>query len=129
MNALTIVDTDVLIDAASQISEAIDCLDGLEQNSMLAISVITQMELFVGCRNKTELGNTKRFLQRFQVLKLSEQISDKAIGLLLQYRLSHGLAIPDALIAATAITFNQPFISKNQRDYRFISELQLLPYP
>ena len=129
MNALTIVDTDVLIDAASQISKAIDCLDGFEQNSMLAISVITQMELFVGCRNKTELGNTKRFLQRFQVLKLSEQISDKAIGLLLQYRLSHGLAIPDALIAATAITFNQPFISKNQRDYSFISGLQLLPYP
>ena len=129
MNALTIVDTDILIDAALQINKAIDCLDGLEQNSMLAISVITQMELFVGCRNKTELGNTKRFLQRFQVLKLSDQISDKAIGLLLQYRLSHGLAIPDALIAATAITFNQPFISKNQRDYRFISGLRLLPYP
>ena len=128
MNALTIVDTDVLIDAALQISKAIDCLDGLEQNSMLSVSVITQMELFVGCRNKTELGNTKRFLQRFQVLKLSDQISDKAIGLLLQYRLSHGLAIPDALIAATAITFNQPFISKNQRDYRFISGLRLLPY-
>lgn len=128
MNALTIVDTDVLIDAALQISKAIGCLDGLEQNSMLAVSVITQMELFVGCRNKTELGNTKRFLQRFQVLKLSDQISDKAIDLLLQYRLSHGLAIPDALIAATAITFNQPFISKNQRDYRFISGLRLLPY-
>jgi predicted nucleic acid-binding protein len=129
VNALTIIDTDVLIDAALQISKAIDCLDGLEQNSMLAISVITQMELFVGCRNKTELGNTKRFLQRFQVLKLSDPISDKAIGLLLQYRLSHGLAIPDALIAATAITSNQPFISKNQRDYRFISGLRLLPYP
>ena len=128
VNALTIVDTDILIDAALQINKAIDCLDGLEQNSMLAVSVITQMELFVGCRNKTELGNTKRFLQRFQVLKLSDQISDKAIGLLLQYRLSHGLAIPDALIAATAITFNQPFISKNQRDYRFISGLRLLPY-
>jgi predicted nucleic acid-binding protein len=62
------------------------------------------------------------------VLKLSDQISDKEIDLLLQYRLSHGLAIPDALIAATAITFNQSFISKNQRDYRFISGLRLLPY-
>ncbi len=27
------------------------------------------------------------------------------------------------------MTMNQPFISKNQRDYRFISGLQLLPYP
>jgi predicted nucleic acid-binding protein len=52
-----------------------------------------------------------------------------AVDLLRQYRLSHGLAIPDALIAATAITLDQPFISKNQRDYRFIDGLQLLPYP
>jgi len=38
-------------------------------------------------------------------------------------------ALVDALIAATAIALNQPFISKNQRDYQFISGLQLLPYP
>jgi predicted nucleic acid-binding protein len=63
------------------------------------------------------------------VLKLNEQISDAAVDLLRQYRLSHGLAIPDALIAATAIVLNRPLISKNQRDYRFISRLQLLPYP
>lgn len=129
MNTITIVDTDILIDAARQVSEAIDRLDDIEQKSALAISVITQMELFVGCRNKTELRNTEHFLQRFQVLKLTEQISDITVDLLRRYRLSHGLAIPDALIAATAITLNQPFTSKNQRDYRFISGLQLLPYP
>ena len=67
--------------------------------------------------------------QRFHVLKLTEQISDTAVALLQQYRLRYGLAIPDALIAATAITVNQPFISKNQRDYRFIKGLQLLSYP
>ncbi|MGQ9628171.1 MAG: type II toxin-antitoxin system VapC family toxin [Anaerolineae bacterium] len=129
MNALIIVDTDILIDVALQISEAIDFLAELEQKSTLAISAITQMELFVGCRSKTELRHTERFLRRFQVLKLNEQISDMAIDLLRRYRLSHGLTIPDALVAATAITVNQPFISKNQRDYGFISELQLLPYP
>jgi len=129
VSAFTIVDTDILIDAALQISEAVSCLDDIEQRSALAISVITQMELFVGCRNKTELRNTERFLRRFRVLKLNEHISDVALDLLRQYRLSHGLAIPDALIAATAIVLSQPFISKNQRDYSFISGLQLLPYP
>ncbi len=129
MSALIIVDTDILIDAAWQVSEAVNCLDSIEQKSALAISVVTQMELVVGCRNKTELRNMERFLQRFQVLKLNEQICDTAVELLCQYRLSHGLAMPDALIAATAITLNQPFITKNQRDYRFISGLQLLPYP
>lgn len=129
MNTLTIVDTDILIDVALQTREAIDCLDEIEQISSLAISVITQMELFVGCRNKTELRKTERFLQRFRILRLNEQISDTAIYLLHQYRLSHGLAIPDALIAATALTQNQDFITKNQHDYRFISGLRLLSYP
>jgi predicted nucleic acid-binding protein len=45
------------------------------------------------------------------------------------YALSHGLQIPDALIAATALALNIPLLSKNQRDYRFISGLSLLPYP
>lgn len=125
-NTSTIVDTDILIDAALQISEAVDCLDEIEQRSTLATSSITQMELFVGCRNKTELRKTERFLQRFLVIKLNERISDTAIHLLHQYRLSHALAIPDALIAATALTLNQDFITKNQRDYRFISGLRLL---
>lgn len=129
MNTFTIVDTDILIDAARQVSAAVNCLGEIEQKSALAISVITQMELFVGCCSKTELRHTERFLQRFQVLKLNEQISDTAVDLLRQYRLSHGLAIPDALIAATAIALNRPLISKNQRDYRFISRLHLLPYP
>lgn len=129
MNVLTIVDTDILIDAARQISEAVDCLAQIEHQSVLAVSAITQMELLVGCRNKAELRNTERFLQRFQVLKLNELMCDTALELLRRYRLTHGLMIADALIAATAMTINQPFISKNQRDYHFISGLQLLPYP
>lgn len=58
-----------------------------------------------------------------------EAIADEAVSLLRTYRLSHGLLIPDALIAATALTENLPLVSKNQRDYRFIANLQLLPYP
>ncbi len=129
MSILTIVDTDILIDAGQDVQEAVECLVNIEEHSMPAVSVITQMELLVGCRNSTEQRRAERFLERFQVLKLTEQVSDTAINLLRQYRLRYGLAIPDALIAATALTLNQPFISKNQRDYRFIKGLQLLPYP
>ena len=129
MSILTIVDTDILIDVGRDVPEAAECLTRIEQHSVPAISVITQMELLVGCRNKAEQRHVERFLERFHVLKLTEQVSDTAINLLRQHRLRHGLAIPDALIAATAIALNQPFISKNQRDYRFIKGLQLLPYP
>ena len=129
MADFTIVDTDILIDVGRGISEAIAYLEELETNSQLAISAVTQMELIVGCRNKTELQDLEKFLSRFQLLKIGEAISDQAVALLRQYRLSHGLLIADALIAATAMVGNYSFVSKNQRDYRFIDALNLSPYP
>jgi hypothetical protein len=129
VNGLTIVDTDILIDAATQVGEAVDCLDQIERQTSLGVSVVTEMELIVGCRSKTELRKVEHFLQRFQVVRLNEQACDTAVELLRKYRLSHGLLIPDALIAATAITLGHSLVSKNQRDYRFIEGLQLLPYP
>jgi predicted nucleic acid-binding protein len=125
----TLIDTDILIDAGRGDADAIACLNRLQPASSLATSVITEMELIVGCRNKVELQDLANFLKSFQVVKLNETTSDKAVELLTTYRLSHGLLISDAFIAATALVLNWPFISKNQRDYRFIAGLNLLPYP
>ena len=75
------------------------------------------------------MRDLEQFLRRFRILKLNEAISDKAVELLLQYRLSHGLLIADALIAATALSWDYPLASKNQRDYQFMVDLDLLPYP
>ena len=129
MADFTIVDTDILIDAGRGLGEAVACLQGIESGSNLAARVVTQMELFVGCRDKTELQEVENFLRRFHLLKLTEDISDTAADLLRRYRLSHGLLIADALIAATALVSDAPLISKNQRDYRFIADLNLLTYP
>lgn len=127
--ALIIIDTDILIDVGRGDETAIDCVQHIEKQFKLAISVVTQMELIVGCRNKVELNKLKKFLQYFQCLKLTEQISDRAVNLLGQYRLSHGLLIADALIAATALEYDEELITKNQRDYRFIGGLKLQFYP
>lgn len=127
--ALIIADSDILIDVARGETDAVDCLLRLEKTSMLAVSAVSQMELIVGCRNKKELEILESFLRRFQILKITEQIADRAVDLLTQYFLSHGLLIADALIAATALVHNEAFITKNQRDFRFIAGLNLLPYP
>lgn len=125
---LTIIDTDILIDEGRGISDAANFLNRLESTSLLAISVVTQMELTVGCRNKAEQRDLTKFLRRFQVMSITSEVSDTAIELLQQYNLSHGLLIADALIAATALTSAQPFATKNQRDFRFIAGLNLIEY-
>ena len=129
MTKKLLIDTDILIDVASNISIATNRLQSEQKNSALVISVITQMELTVGCRNKTELQHLKKFLRNYELIAINESISLKAVELVTNYRLSHGLLIPDALIAATAININIPLLSKNQKDYRFIPELNLLSYP
>jgi predicted nucleic acid-binding protein len=124
-----IVDTDILIDIARSIPEALTYVANLEQRAILGISSVTYMELLIGCRNKTEQRKVERFVRRFELAKLNELIADRAIALLQQYRLSHGLLIADGLIAATTLVMDKPLATKNQRDYRFIAGLTLLPYP
>jgi predicted nucleic acid-binding protein len=124
-----LIDTDILIDVANNDATAKARLTAESQNATLAVSTITVMELVVGCRNKSELQTLNRFLSQFQIFTLTNTISDRATELLQTYFLSHGLLIADALIAATAIENQSPLISKNQRDFRFIQELNLLPYP
>lgn len=127
--SFALVDTDILIDLAADSRQAIDSIKTLEQEFTLAVSTITVMELTVGCRNKVELRNMEKLLERFEVVPLNELVSSTAINLIKKYRLSHGLLIADALIASTAIANDYPLASKNQRDYKFISGLNVLPYP
>lgn len=129
MSRTVVIDTDILVDVGRGVDEASSFLAGLEKESQLALSAITQMELIVGCRNKIELQRVDSFLRRFRVIPVTETVTDKAVELLRQFRLSHGLLIADALIAATAVQWGLPLVSKNQRDYRFIDELELMPYP
>lgn len=128
MNIL-VVDTDIIIDVGRYIQVAIDRLDEENKNSILCISSVTQMELIIGCLNKTELLHLHKFLKRFEIIDLKSSISKKAIELLYNYRLSHGLLIADSLIASTALVLDADFLTKNQKDYRFIEGIKLKKYP
>ncbi len=125
---LFIVDTDILIDYSRGIEKAKASIVEFEIENRLAISVITQLELMVGCENKQDFKLLNTFLQDFEVIPLNASISDKAVELFEMFRLSHGVMIPDMLIASTAIVLDVPLISKNQKDFRFIKDLKLRNY-
>ena len=67
----------------------------------------------------------RNHLELIAVLPLTEPISSRFVELMEAYSLSHKLAIPDALIAATALTHHAPLYTLNLKDFRFIPDLVL----
>jgi predicted nucleic acid-binding protein len=59
-----------------------------------------------------------------QQFPLDADISNHFLNLLEGYALSHKLSVPDALIAATALTREIPLYTLNYRDFQFIPHLQ-----
>jgi len=120
-----LIDTDILIDAARGRREAVAFLDGQRASSRMQISIISAMELTAGSRDKVELAQVQEFLASVIVLPISEAISQKALGLMENFFLSHGLLIPDALIAATALEHALDLYTKNTRHFQMIPGLGL----
>lgn len=126
----TPLDSDVLIDLARGYPPAIDLIDGLiAEGERPAISVVSEMELLVGARTKSELRLIAQLTRRLLVLPISEMISLRARNLCARYGLSHGLTIPDALIAATAIAARSRLLTRNVRHFSYLPSLRLrAPY-
>ncbi len=121
---MIICDTDIFIEALKSNSRAIDLLRNVGFEN-IAISAVTVMELYFGALNKRELIKIKSRLQQLTILQIDQDICEKAIALVEKYAKSHGLHIPDALIAATAICHRMEFLTYNVKDFKFIEFLQL----
>lgn len=91
----------------------------------LAISIITEAELYYGALNKQELQRISKHLNYINILPVSEAISQQFIKLMKTYALSHKLTIPDALIASTAIIHQIQLYTLNKKDFTFIPDLIL----
>jgi predicted nucleic acid-binding protein len=83
------------------------------------------MELILGARNKNEIKNMQKAFRKIEIVNISEEISELAYDLILQYNKSHNLYINDAIIAATAIVNRATLITLNISDFRFIPGISL----
>ena len=92
----------------------------------IVLSAITLMELYYGALNKKELNKIKKALSNFEIIFLNEKITFISLQVIEIYSKSHGLKIPDALIAATAIYSNLSLWTNNLKDFKFIKGLTLL---
>lgn len=99
-------------------------LDKIELSNVLMPS-IAAMELFRGMTDKNQMARMKKRLKNFNVINFNENVSKTAISLIEQYRLSHDLKIPDAIIAAMAIEFALPLFTYNIKDFKYIPTIKL----
>jgi predicted nucleic acid-binding protein len=117
---MLLLDTNILIDVLRGEALALAWLEGQQQPS---ISVITWIEVLVGCR-EGESSRVHDWLESFPRLALDEAIAAEAVGL----RQRHGLKIPDAIILATARCGNFTLATRNVKDFPLALGGVLHPY-
>ncbi|WP_211224596.1 type II toxin-antitoxin system VapC family toxin [Marinimicrobium agarilyticum] len=121
---MMLIDTDVLIWNLRGNERAREFLDAQPQ---LQLSAVTYMELVQGLRNKAELKALRQAMHYWEadIEPISEAVSSRAMYLVEEYSLSHGLQLADALIASTAITIGETLVTANDKHYRFIDNLEI----
>ncbi len=120
-----LLDTCVLIDYLRNRPAATDFLHRMQERA--AVSVITTAELYAGVRDEAEQTRVDAVLTRLLVRDVDLAIARLAGRFRREYRQSHGVAIPDALIAATAEVHGARLVTRNARHFPMLADL-LVPY-
>lgn len=120
---IILCDSNVMIDWINHRQKAIDDLQLL--NGRIAISIITEYEIIAGAGDLMMQKRLEKFLKNYIVILLDDKISALGIHLYKKYKLSHGLDMPDSLIAATAIELDLPLFTYNTKDFRYIPDIRL----
>jgi predicted nucleic acid-binding protein len=120
---MILLDTNILIQILKGDSVTIKKVENILDT--VAISSISAMELYYGAFDKKESRKIEKFLSLFEIIHLNREISTKAIQLIKTYSKSHGLDIPDSLIASCALVNNCKLFTFNIKDFRYIENLNL----
>ena len=88
----------------------------------IGISFISEMELLgVFSISKVQKSNVQNIINECFVIDMNAEIKKYAIQIKQKYKIK----LPDAIIAATAIQYNIPFITADA-DFKVVKELNLI---
>ncbi|MBI3984898.1 MAG: type II toxin-antitoxin system VapC family toxin [Candidatus Levybacteria bacterium] len=96
------------------------------EESNPSISTVTIAELIQGARDKQELASVSKICASLSTEAIDKKISQRAIELLSDLYLSHGLMFLDALIAATALENKMVLVTSNIKHFRKIARLEVI---
>jgi len=122
-----LLDTDILVDLTRKHLPADAWLRSLAV--LPDITGFAAMELLNGCQNIADRARAIRLIRPFRIIWPGEPMLERALWQFSKYRLSHGLGLLDALIAATALSCGQPLATFNTRHYQAVTDRVLIqPY-
>ncbi len=126
---IILCDTDVIIDFFDRDKprhqSTYNLILPLYHKKLIGVSVITVMEVLAGLTNKVEWKRGAEQLGVLHTFLLTPECSIRALNLMQEYRLSHGVSIPDSLIAATAIENSRPLFTYNKKHFKYMTGLKL----
>jgi tRNA(fMet)-specific endonuclease VapC len=123
---VVLVDSDALIRYLRGRAEAIRALSQLQQEDILACSVITTYEVLRGCTPMQEPA-TEGLLASLVQLPVTEPITRLAATQAQSLRYQNvTIALPDLLIGCTALERGIPLLTGNSRHYS-LPGLRLIP--
>jgi predicted nucleic acid-binding protein len=118
-------DTNVFINWFNNNESTIAKIEQIGLNR-IAVSVITVMELIQGVDNKEQLQQLKKKMKHYAIVDFTKEVSELSLQLVVDFKLSHSLQIPDAIIAATALVHKIPLFTYNVKDFKYIPMLELV---
>ena len=121
---MVLVDTNVVIEAFKGNPDTINVLEKIGEEN-IAISSISEMELYIGAFNKKELNFIRKRLEKIHPIDFDKGISKKSAELVFNFAKSHNLDIPDSIIAATCLEFDIELFTYNKKDFKYIPNLRL----
>lgn len=116
-------DTSILVDYLRGDKKAGKILESIAKREIKGIlSVITEAELYAGkdCNTEKGLNSVRDLISLFEKIILDNEIA-KSAGWL---RRRYNIAIPDAIIAATAFKENAKVWTKNIDDFQHIIDVK-----
>jgi hypothetical protein len=94
----------------------------------LTYSVITLAELLSGLTAESSRDSVEKLLGLFEPVTVTETAARSAGGYMRQWRRSHGIAMPDALIAASAKEIGAALVTRDRAHFPMTDIAVVVPY-
>jgi len=113
-----LLDSDVVIWHLRGRPDVVELVKSLAGRARIGVSAITRAEVMVGAR-PSEFAATVSFLDACETLPVDASAADRAADLVRRQRArGRTLALPDAMIAASALVGDVPLFTCNARHLR-----------